>query len=121
EAAARDLTPLRPLTKSIHIVTSPALRRKRLGQVADLALRRSHVLNVFSPAEAGTVLDEVLAREGCDAVLFESVRVAGYRIPEPVRVIIDQHNIEYEIVRRTFDQEHSLIRKGYSWLEWRSL
>lgn len=121
EEVGRDLAPLRSMTRALRLVPTPALRRKRLSQVADLLRGRSHVLSVYSPKEAGVALREMLANDPCDVVLFESVRVAGHAVPESVRVIIDQHNIESEIVRRTFDQERSPVRKGYSWLEWRAL
>src|SRR5205823_14272256 len=55
--------------------------------------------------------------EHYDAVLFESVLVAGYRLPEDTRYIIDQHNIEYELLWRTFQSESSWLRKWYSWWE----
>lgn len=121
EEVGRDLAPLRSMTRMLRVITAPALTRKRLHQMADLARGRSHILGVYSPSEASVALDELLANEPCDVVLFESVKVAGLRVPERVRVVIDQHNIESEIVRRTFEQEHSPIRRGYSWLEWRAL
>lgn len=121
EEVGRDLAPLTSITRTLRIITAPALGHKRLHQMADLARGRSHVLSVYSPKEAGAALDDLLASEPCDVVLFESVKVAGHRVPERVRVVIDQHNIESEIVRRTFEQERSPIRRGYSWLEWCAL
>jgi glycosyltransferase involved in cell wall biosynthesis len=54
-------------------------------------------------------------------VLFESVLLAGYRLPAGIRAIIDQHNIEHELLERTYEQEKSPLRKWYNWQEGRLL
>ncbi len=66
-------------------------------------------------------LDELCARERFDLALFESVLSAGYRLPPGTRVLIDQHNIEYELLRRTAAQAPLGSRKVYNWLESRRL
>lgn len=121
ETVEWDLTPLRRLTNTVRVVTVPGQHHKRLRQVADLIHGRSHLLAARSTAEAGMVLDEMLRDDAYDAVLFESVLVAGHRVSANVPVIIDQHNIEHEIVKRTSEHERSPIRKWYSRMEYRRL
>jgi len=62
-------------------------------------------------------LDTLLAQERIDAILFESVLMAGYRLPAGLMTIIDQHNIEHEILQRTYEQERASLRKWYNWQE----
>ena len=52
-----------------------------------------------------TALDALCSRHHFDLVLFESVLVAGYRLPAGMKMVIDQHNIEHELVERTFEHE----------------
>src|SRR5207302_11134456 len=52
-----------------------------------------------------------------DAVLYESMLIADYRLPQGVTVIIDQHNVEFELRLRTYQQESAFARKWYNWCE----
>jgi glycosyltransferase involved in cell wall biosynthesis len=64
-------------------------------------------------------LDALLAEEQYDAVVFESVVMAGYRLPAGVKRVIDQHNLEYEVMQRTAQLETRRLRKWYSGQEYR--
>src|SRR5262249_17624611 len=46
------------------------------------------------------------------------VDLAGYRLPPGVRAIIDQHNIEHELLRRSYQQTTSLVRRCFERLEY---
>jgi glycosyltransferase involved in cell wall biosynthesis len=52
-----------------------------------------------------------------DIVLFESVLIAGYRLPQGAKIVIDQHNIEHELLERTYQHEQAFLRKWFSWRE----
>src|SRR5262249_23225948 len=41
------------------------------------------------------------------------VFMAGYRVPHDLKVIVDQHNIEYELMMRAHDVETAPLRKWY--------
>jgi sugar transferase (PEP-CTERM/EpsH1 system associated) len=111
-----DLSHLEHLTYSTQVVTIRS-RPKRWRQFIDLLSGKSYVLNAHTFVEMQDAINELFAREAFDLVLFESVLIANYRLPRKVKMVIDQHNIEYELQMRTFEQETAWLRKGYSWLE----
>lgn len=104
-----------------HIPFQASTQRKRVQQLTSVLRGRSYLADTYKRAEVQQAIDALLAQDHYDAVIFESVFMAGYRVPEDVSVIIDQHNIEHELQRRTYEQERSWSRKWYSWLEMRSL
>ena len=112
-------THLRPYTRSVRQVVLPSGRSKRLNQVRALATGRSYYLDISSLPAAQAVLDEELRRHDYDAVLFESLVVAGYQVPQGVRIILDEHNIEHELVWRTYQASTGMARRGFSWIEYR--
>jgi glycosyltransferase involved in cell wall biosynthesis len=89
--------------------TRPAL--KRLYQLAGLLLQRpSSVWRSSSPA-LGRALRELLANGAYDVVYFEGIAVAG-RIPTSApRLIIDEHNLEWELLERSARQAGSALRR----------
>lgn len=115
------ITLLEKFTQNLQIVALPQSASKRLRQLQNLAMGRSYFLHLFISPEVQAALDVLLAREQYDAVLFETVLIAGYWLRSGVKCIIDQHNIEYELLRRTYQQETSPVRKWYSRLEYHLL
>jgi glycosyltransferase involved in cell wall biosynthesis len=59
--------------------------------------------------------------EAFDLVFCESIMLSGYRLPDGMRLVIDEHNLEYELCWRTYRRARPGPRKLYSWLEARSL
>ncbi len=91
--------------------------KKRWQQLIDLLSRKSYVMNSHTLIEIQSAIDELCAQNDYDLILFETVLIANYRLPRTVKKVIDQHNIEYELHRRTFKHETARLRKWYSWLE----
>jgi sugar transferase (PEP-CTERM/EpsH1 system associated) len=112
-------THLRPYTRSVRRVVLPSGRAKRFNQLRALATGRSYYLDIYSLPAAQAILDEELRRHEYDAVLFESLFVAGYHVPQGVHVILDEHNIEHELVWRTYQAAAGIARRGFSWIEHR--
>ncbi|MGO8948455.1 MAG: glycosyltransferase family 4 protein [Ktedonobacterales bacterium] len=110
---------LLPYTHAVRQVALPSGGSKRLSQIRTLAAGRSYYLAATSLPAAQAALDEELRRQHFDAVLFESLVVAGYRVPQTVRIILDEHNIEHELLQRTYQGTSSLARRGFSWIEYR--
>lgn len=96
-------------------------RFKRLIQTLDAVRGRSYFLNLFLIPEMQDALNTLCSLHHFDVVLFESVLVAGYQLPPEVKCIIDQHNIEYELLERTYKHEKAMLRKWFSWRESRLL
>jgi sugar transferase (PEP-CTERM/EpsH1 system associated) len=62
-------------------------------------------------------LTDLLAREQYDALIFECALASDYLLPPQVKIILDQHNIEYEVLYRTYLHEPFSLRKWYNWRE----
>ena len=119
EVEAYDvIAQLEDLTYSVQLIPNEIPHSKRWRQLLSVARGSSYFLNLFALKEVQSALDIMLARDHYDAVFFESALVAGYRLPAGVKVIIDQHNIEHEILRRTYEHEKRWLRKWYNWYEY---
>lgn len=121
EDASADLPLLEACTQTIQLIPRQESHAKRQQQLASVLRGRSFLLNRFIAPEMQAALDTLLARDRYDAVLFESALLAGYRVPPDVRVIIDQHNLEYEVLQRTAEQEKPSLRQWYNRQEARLL
>lgn len=114
---ASDLSELKGFMKTLQVIPRSALLSKRSQQLIDVLHGKSHILSTNIVKEVQGALDALLAGERYDIVFFESVTMAGYRLPKDVHVVIDQHNIEYELRHRMFQRETDWSRKWYNWLE----
>ena len=96
--------------------------KKRLRQVFQILKRRSPTLESYRLKEVQEELDALFVKRHYDVVLFESsLMAAEYRLPTSTPVIIDEHNLEYEILYRTYQGGGSLIRRWYNWWESRQV
>jgi len=120
-AAFTEMSSLEDLAQPVRIVPLAFPRAKRQQQFMSIARGKSYTLSMYRRKDMQAALDTMLADTMYDAVLFESSLTAGYRLPDGMRTIIDQHNIEYELLERTYQQEKALLRKWYSWQESRLL
>jgi sugar transferase (PEP-CTERM/EpsH1 system associated) len=105
----------------IKVPVLPALQSKRVQQALSMLRGRSRLLDAYHVEGVQQALDGLCTRDHYELVLFESVYMADYRLPEGTRVVIDEHNIEYELLQRTYQREKSFARKWYNWWESRCL
>jgi glycosyltransferase involved in cell wall biosynthesis len=71
----------------------------------------------FSSPRAGRAIRALLAAERFDAVVYQSVIVADHRLPPGPRVVIDEHNLEYELMERSAARAGSRLRRLHYGLE----
>jgi glycosyltransferase involved in cell wall biosynthesis len=99
-------------------------RKKRLMQLRSLASLKSFEYHLYHNREFQARLSALL-EEGFDVVQveFSHLGVYDFECQLAVRplVILDEHNIEYEIVRRTAEAEGSIARRIYSDINWRKV
>jgi polysaccharide biosynthesis protein PslH len=112
------------------VVTIPAARlaaqgrKKRLLQLGSLLSARSYEGVIYDERAMQTAVDQALARERFDVVQVEFAQMALYarsRDRRGPRYCLDEHNVEYDVVRRTADGDVSLLRRAYSAANWRKL
>ncbi|MCW2588831.1 MAG: hypothetical protein JWQ86_1258 [Mycobacterium sp.] len=115
--AARDGAALDAGLEALRIVGAPLSRYKRAWQVASAVLRQPSVTLRFSPPVAGRAIRALLVAERFDAVVYQSVTVADHRLPPGPRVVIDEHNLEFELMERSATQAGSMLRRVHYALE----
>ena len=116
-----DIAQLESFTQTAQLIVRSRSRSKRLQQLTDVVRGKSYSLTSNTSREVQDAIERLFARNHYDVVLFESVLMAGYLLPEDVKIVIDQHNIEHELLLRTFQRETAWLRKWYNWLESRLL
>jgi sugar transferase (PEP-CTERM/EpsH1 system associated) len=121
KAASRDVPQVEATGAKVRCFELPRGWGKRAAQLQALVRGTSYLMNTYSPAEAQHDIEELVAAEDCDLILFESLLVAGLRPKRAVKIVIDQHNVEHEILQRTFESESSPLRRWYHWAECRAL
>jgi sugar transferase (PEP-CTERM/EpsH1 system associated) len=90
-----------------------------------VAKRREQVLSVLSPrsyqwrAAMQQTLRDVTRRSPFDIIQIESSQLAALEYDPRAALIVDEHNIEYELLYRMFQTERTALRRGYNWLEYR--
>ena len=101
--------------------------RKRLLQLGSLLSSRSYESLLHSDRAFESALDRLLAKERYDVVHFEFPHLAAYRSRHPVApgkgpaFLLDEHNIEYDVVRQTARAGGSALRRAYSAINWRKM
>jgi glycosyltransferase involved in cell wall biosynthesis len=115
-AAAQD--DFGPIFESVHFVPPPmSLRSKRRAQASSLLSSSSYHAGALRSTAMRVALEDVLARRSFDLVQLESSQM-GFCAPVPgVPTALDEHNIEYLLLRRLADVESSPARKAFGYLE----
>ena len=117
EQAASD-GQVAPTFESVHFVPPPSARRsKRRAQAASLFSARSFHAGGLLSAGMEDALEKLLSRGEFDLVQLESSQMASYARVSNVPTALDEHNIEYVLLRRMAAVELSPARKAYAYLE----
>ncbi len=117
EDVLKSVSHLEELVESVQVIPLPKVTSKRMHQLLDIVYKKPYRLRLMTVEAMQRAINELFAHNSYDLVLFESVLMSDYQLPQRVKVVIDQHNIEFELSLRTFEQERSWLRKVYSWLE----
>jgi polysaccharide biosynthesis protein PslH len=96
-------------------------RRKRLAQLRSLASTRSYERFVYHRPEMQQALDDLTGTREFDIITAEFSLMGYYTFPESIPLLVDEHNIEYDILRRTFRIERGFQRKVYNYANYRKL
>ncbi len=96
----------------------PQDQGKRALQLRSLVSLRSFQSSSLSSAAMQGAIDRLLASQRFDVVQVESSQMAGFDFGSRPVVVLDEHNIEYELLYRTFREERSPARKLYNWIEY---
>jgi polysaccharide biosynthesis protein PslH len=100
--------------------------RKRALQLRSLASRHSFEWLTHVNPELTARLRDMLSRQRYDVLNFEFSHMAPYQalvrtMAQGALFVLDEHNIEYEILKRTAASESSKVRRLYNAVNWRKL
>ena len=115
--APHSMSLLESFTYRIVVLHRSSLYTKRLRQLVNVICGKSNVLDEHTMKGMQSALDLLLACDHYDAVLFEGAPAAGNRLSAHVKIILDEHNIEHELLQRSYLHETAWLRKWYNWRE----
>ena len=118
---AEKVAAVRALGVTVHTVPRVKATEadKRREQFRSMFSSQSYQRrSVYSSAMQSRLAD--LARQnGYDVIQVESSQLAGFEFDPSAVVVLDEHNIEYELLHRMYQTERSIVRRLYNWLEFK--
>lgn len=117
-----DEEPRRELGRfcTVRTVPRPALPAgKRLAQLASVASPASFQHRLMHSAAMQQALDDLSRGTAFDVIHVSTSQMACFRFDPRSPVVLDEHNIEYELYYRVFQAEGSLPRRLFNWLEYK--
>jgi glycosyltransferase involved in cell wall biosynthesis len=97
-----------------------SLLKRRVDQARSLASPMPSLCSDTHSREMQAAIDRVAARGPIDFVQLESTLPWAFRFPAHSRVLIDEHNIDFEVYDRMRESERSRVRRGfYRWEQMR--
>ncbi|MBV9357802.1 MAG: glycosyltransferase [Chloroflexi bacterium] len=99
------------------IRNEPSTRAKRRAQITSLLSPASFQKQSLDSAGMQAAIDHLLSTQKFDIIQVESSQMSAFNFRSAAPVLVDEHNIEYELLYRTFQTERSPVRKVYNWVE----
>jgi polysaccharide biosynthesis protein PslH len=121
-AGAQDndrIAALEAVGAEVHVVRGgkTAGVTKRGGQLVSLLSWKSFQRQLFYSKQMQAAIDQLTGAKQFDVIQLESSQMNGFDFPAAPRLVVDEHNIEYELLHRTYKTERSPLRKLYNWVE----
>ena len=114
------ITHLRSVCAEVHtiprVVTTGS---KRFGQLSSLFSPVSFQWRSHYSRAMQDKLTELTERHRFDVIQVESSQLACFDFDRRPALVLDEHNIEYELLYRTFRTERSPLRQAYNWIEYK--
>jgi len=116
---AQSIQALRAFCVDVHTVPTRPLRfGKRIAQLLSVVSTVSFQRRTTDDPQMQQKLDALTRGEPFDIIQVESSQMAGFRFDRRSVVVLDEHNIEYELYYRMYQSERSAARRLFSWLEY---
>ena len=122
ERDGRGIAVLRELCERVFIVPDverPMIQRRYL-QARAVMSRRSFHLQRYATRQMQSRLTRVLGEGAYDFVQVESSPMTSFDFGT-TPVVLDEHNLEYELLRRSTAVETSRVRRVFAANEWRKV
>ncbi len=116
EAGAGDPRGLEPFCKTINVVPR-IVGDKRRQQLHSLFTAQSFQLRFHYNRAMQAALDRLVGEQGIDLILVEFSQMTGFRFPAGVPVVLDEHNVEFDLLDRMAARESGMFRKAFNRIE----
>jgi len=93
--------------------------RRRVMQTLTIASPRPYFSRDAHSRAMQQAIDDLCAAEQFDVIQLESSILCTFRFPPGPRLVIDEHNVESELLRRMCEGERSLSRRLFNRAEYR--
>ena len=104
--------------RSVELVAQPpAFRSKRRAQAASLLSPRSYHMAHLRSARMSAAVNRALDRHAFDLVQVESSQMGLAAIEPGIPLVLDEHNVEFLLLRRLASIESAPWRKAFGYLE----
>jgi polysaccharide biosynthesis protein PslH len=118
-AQGPDVDALRAICADVRLVPrTTTTAQKRLAQLTSLFSPTSFQWRSRHTPAMQRLLDEVTGGKRFDVIQIESSQLACFALDRSAAVLVDEHNIEYELLYRTYRTESSPVRRFYNWVEY---
>jgi glycosyltransferase involved in cell wall biosynthesis len=94
-----------------------SLMGKRIAQAVTIASSRTYYCREVYSEAMQEAIDDLCSTENFDVIQLESCILCTFRFPRDTRLVIDEHNIEYELLQRMCEGERSLPRRIFNRVE----
>jgi len=105
--------------ETVAATKSQKVENKRLYQLLSLASSKPYQYKKYYSDEMQTLLDKHFEQGNYDLFMAEFSQMGYYQMNTDIPRYIDQHNVEYEIMLRTYETEKNPLRKILAYSEWK--
>ena len=111
---------LRDICTAVHTVPPPVAKdAKRVAQLASMFSTVSYQWRSHQSEQMQRTLDTLSREQAFDVIQIESSQLGCLRYDPRAALVVDEHNIEYELLYRTYLTERSLVRRVYNFVEYK--
>ena len=116
EGDAGDTKGLEPYCQTITAVPF-SVSGKRRQQLLSLLATQSFQWRSHYSSAMQTSIDRIVREQRIDLILVEFSQMAGFRFPQGTLVVLDEHNVEFEILARMAARADNSLRRLYNRIE----
>ena len=111
---------LQKICHAVHTAPAPLNHQadKRVAQLFSLLSPRSFSTGSLRTPAMQALLTRLLEIEKYDIVQIESSQLGSYPFGTQPVLVVDEHNLEYELLYRMYQTERSPLRRLYNWMEY---
>jgi polysaccharide biosynthesis protein PslH len=99
----------------VEVVHRPkqGVLRKRASQLRSLGSRVPYDVWTTHSRDMQRTIDRLCAERDFDIVQLESTLLALFRFPPEAKLVLDEHNVDYEVYARMHETERSPLRRAF--------